>query len=161
MLSTIARIVFVGLFLYSTSDSKISPTWAVALYYGHVGIMLVFNFVLNTSWPSFDKKYLLGLILNSLSSVYCYNHYDYAALWEDQETRHQPSFVRRGLFNCIFFSRILFLLCWWFSMENLLLKTPPLLGFAGPGVVRLSPGYALLSTMACIHCASDSNLKAR
>lgn len=108
LLSTIARIIFVGLFLYN-GTKQISPTWAVVLYYGHAGIMLVFNFVLNTSRPSFDKKYLLGLILNSLSSVYCYNHYDYAALWEDQETRHQPSFFRQGLFYCIIFLENLFL----------------------------------------------------
>ena len=66
--------------------------------------MTLFNFLLNTSRPSFDKRYIFGLLLNSLSSIYCYNHYNYAAMWKDRGTKnHQPSGLRQGLFYFIVF----------------------------------------------------------
>ena len=103
LLSTIARILFAGQYLYSTSD-RINPLEAIGLYYTHALVMVVFNLLLNTSKPTADKKYIFGLLLNSLSSIYCYNHYNYACLWEDVKTKnHQPSAIRQGIFYIIIF----------------------------------------------------------
>ena len=100
-MSTGSRILLAGTFLYS-AGSAFNPAMAAYLYYTHVIIMLFFNIILSTSRPSLDWRYPFGLLLNSLSSTYCYNYYD--CLWKTVKTCiHQPSFIRQGLFYTVIF----------------------------------------------------------
>jgi len=87
---------------------------AVGVYYGHVGIMLVFNLFFNKKTPTFSFAYLFGLIINSLSSTYSYNYCNYDKLFEkkdDDQKLHQPSLIRQMLFYTIFLIETASLTC--------------------------------------------------
>jgi hypothetical protein len=73
-LETICRILVNGQFLYFSSPTgHFEWKTALLLYYGHVAILLIFNIVFNKSVLRRGKrKYLLGLLLNSLSSTFSY-----------------------------------------------------------------------------------------
>ena len=83
---------------------------ALGLYYVHILFMLIFNFLFNNETPSSNAKYLFRLLLNSLSSTYCYNYYNHACIWDTEKTqkheiqKHQPSLIRQGLFYLIIFT---------------------------------------------------------
>lgn len=58
IMSTISRLMLVGIFLYSTNKTgrSFSPLLAILIYYIHVIVMVVFNVLFNTAKPSMGKK---------------------------------------------------------------------------------------------------------
>jgi len=109
---TVLRILSFGLFLYIyKDDGNLDPVLALKLYYGHVLIMFVFNILFNRTKPSpsnVTSTYFFGLLFNSLSSMFSYNHFEYELLLDEDnadkkvELQHQPSLIRQVFFYAVF-----------------------------------------------------------
>ena len=75
---TICRTVIFGCFVYFTNPEGHFDVWnAISLYYGHVLILLFFNIIFNRCSPSFSGRYIISLLLNSMTSFYSYNYYNF------------------------------------------------------------------------------------
>jgi len=110
-LETMSRILSFGIFLYLASDN-LNLTLALGVYYSHVSIMLVFNFLFNQKAPEFSFPYLIDIFFNSLSSTYSYMYYNYAKLLrKEDDQKHQPSLIRQVIFYIIFLGETVILTC--------------------------------------------------
>ena len=137
IIETVTRILSAGVFLY-VLQSNMNPLMALGLYYGHVGIMIVFNLIFNSE-ECISGIYIFDLLLNSLSSTYAYTYYKYRRFLgkENDEVEagderfksHQPTLVRQGLFYTIV------------VLENLSLTGVALLHFPRSGEQVLDDGY--------------------
>ena len=87
-LETICQFFVYGQFLYFSSPTgHFEWKTALLLYYGHVAILILFNIVFNKSDLRRGKrKFLLGLLLNLLSSTFSYNHYDFEDFLNQMKT---------------------------------------------------------------------------
>ena len=109
-LDTFSRIIIISMFIHLYHDGNFNTLVATSIYYGHVVIMLIYNVVFNTAKPSFNKTYLIGLLLNSLSSFFNLNLYNYndmlhyeSNIHSKKETQfHQPTFLRQAAYYTIF-----------------------------------------------------------
>eukprot|EP00092_Neocalanus_flemingeri_P033178 GFUD01036083.1.p1 GENE.GFUD01036083.1~~GFUD01036083.1.p1 ORF type:complete len:224 (-),score=39.41 GFUD01036083.1:68-697(-) len=106
-----------GCFVYFTNPDGHFEVWrAISLYYGHVLIMLYFNIVFNRCSPSFSSRYIISLLLNSMTSFYSYNYYNFFELSNESSVKHKPSFLRQLFYFLITISEnvaltIYFVLC--------------------------------------------------
>ena len=112
-LDTVSRIIIIAMFIHLYNDGNFNTLLATSIYYGHVVIMLIFNVLFNTS-KSFNESYFFGLLLNSLSSFFNLNVYNYddilfynygnsSAKHNKKNTQyHQPSFLHQAAFYTIF-----------------------------------------------------------
>ena len=96
------RIIVIFMFLIVVvpgENGSIDPIMTSSIYYGHTAIMFVFNIIFNKDVPKdFYLGYFVGLVLNSLSSFFSYNFYNYEQIlggekWKNEEY-HQPSMIR-------------------------------------------------------------------
>ena len=95
-LSTICRTIIFGCFVYFTNPDGHFEIWkAIGVYYAHVLIMLFFNIIFNSCSPSFSGRYIISMILNSRTSFYSYNYYNFVDLKNDATIKHKPSFLRQ------------------------------------------------------------------
>lgn len=96
-LNTICRTLIFGCFIYFTSAGHFNIVMAVSLYYGHVCIMLIFNVLFNRHLPSLSIQYFISILLNSMTSFYSYNHYDFF----HERRKHKPTLLRQSLYTLI------------------------------------------------------------
>ena len=117
-LDTITRITIIAMFVYLYNDGNLNTRLATFIYYSHVIIMLIINVLFNRSKPSCDKTYLIGLLLNSLSTFFSYNHYNYDNILKKQKKtqNHQPTFLRQAIYYTIFLVENLVLTTWSLSL---------------------------------------------
>jgi hypothetical protein len=144
------RITLFGMFIYLTDpEGRFNTVLVVGLYYGHVLLLFLFNIIFNTSAPKCNVKYFLGLLLNSLSSSFSYNYYNYDDILnrssEKKKTikQHEPSFLRQSLFTIL-------ILC-----ENLVLTVWTVVGSHGKMTDRFGTSHELstgnlASIMGCV-----------
>jgi hypothetical protein len=117
-MDTLTRVTTIALFIYLTDPGgNFNTLLAVSLYYGHSLILLVFNIIFNTSAPQCSAKYFIGLLLNSLSSFFSYNYYNYDDILDKNSKKvkiqnHHNTFLRQGMFSMIFFCENLVLTVW-------------------------------------------------
>jgi len=104
MLDSIARLLLLFVWFHS-SQENFCPITAALLYYLFFLILLIFNIIFNTSKISLNADYVVGLLMNSWSSVLSYNHYDYSTLLgqkkKDENDLHQSSLIRQVLYNLL------------------------------------------------------------
>ena len=87
-----------GCFIYFTDpNGHLDIIKAVCLYNGHAFIMLIFNIIFNRKPPTFSIKYILSIFLNSLTSFYSYNHYNFFSV----KRKHKPTLLRQGIYYLI------------------------------------------------------------
>ena len=97
-LNTICRMMVFGCFIYFTnSEGHFDIVKALGLYYGHVLILLFFNIIFNRSSPSLSISYIISILLNSMTSFYSYNHYDFFNV----QNKHKPTFLRQVFYFLI------------------------------------------------------------
>ena len=95
-INTVSRTMVFGCFVYFTNTDGHFDIWkAVSIYYGHVLIMIFFNIVFNRSSPAFSSKYIISLLLNSMTSFYSYNYYNFYELRNEMTIKHKPTFLRQ------------------------------------------------------------------
>ena len=96
--NTICRTMICGCFVYLTNpDGHFEILKAVSLYYSHILIMLFFNTIFNRDSPSLSLRYIISLLLNSMTSFYSYNYYDFFNIGH----KHQPTFLRQLVYFLI------------------------------------------------------------
>eukprot|EP00092_Neocalanus_flemingeri_P008776 GFUD01009449.1.p1 GENE.GFUD01009449.1~~GFUD01009449.1.p1 ORF type:complete len:958 (+),score=187.13 GFUD01009449.1:48-2921(+) len=115
---TVGRIslVFAWLHVFDV-DGNFQPFLATCIYYGTFLVLVIFNIVFNTSKFECSAEYVLGVILNSLSSILSYNFYDYSSLLGRKEgmkghVNHQQSFVRQCLYTALVTTLYISLTVW-------------------------------------------------
>ena len=101
-LNTICRTMVFGCFIYFTHPHGHFDIWkATALYYGHVLLMVFFNIVFNRSSFSLSYEYFMSLLLNSLTSFFSYNHFNFFEFENKCTIKHETTFVRQGIYYVI------------------------------------------------------------
>ena len=101
-LNTIGRIMVFGCFIYFTDDAgHFDIIKATTLYYSHALLMLFFNIIFNRSSFSFSGGYLMSLLLNSLTSFFSYNHFNFFESDINCSIKHEPTLLRQGTFYFI------------------------------------------------------------
>merc|ERR1711915_233612 len=89
----------------SDTDGNFQPLNAFLFYYIAFLVMLVFNIVFNSDSPECPLKYLIGVLINSFSTVLSYNCHDYSRLLgseqheKEKRVLHQQSFLRQSVYT--------------------------------------------------------------
>jgi hypothetical protein len=138
-IETFLRVLSVGLFIYCTYGDM-DPLIALALYYTHVCIMVIFNIIFNTKKINdIDMNYALDILFNSLSCQFTYAHCNFRNILDmikvndkPRDESHQPSAIRQTLYYLLIIT------------ENAALCIGAVLSFHNKkqdGVLKMNDGY--------------------
>ena len=98
-------LVFAGFIYFTNPEGHFDIKKAVGLYSGHALIMIFFNIIFNSSFPTFSMKYILSIFLNSMTSFYSFSHFDFFYV----RKKHKPTFMLQGFFTLIMLTENIFL----------------------------------------------------
>merc|ERR1719270_3237188 len=102
-MDSLSRTAFFTAFMFS-KDGCLDAIFIVSAYYGIFGLLLIFHLIFNTDRPSLSFKFLIGLILNSLTSVLTFNSFsfDFLAKKKRRSRPPTPTLVKQLVYNLLF-----------------------------------------------------------
>ena len=119
-----SRILLFATFMFVVNDGQFSTMLTVKVYYTTVGVLMMYNIVINDNetycsartWIGEHQTIifirakmflvLLEILLNSFSSVLSYNQFDLEPIFTKKNAqlkrvRHEPTMVKQGIYFLI------------------------------------------------------------